>query len=163
MIRLLLVLACLLLLALTLLGMRRGWRNRLARQAWLAPLPDVPPFLGEPELPPLTGVYVGTTFASRWQDRIAHAGLGFPAAAVLSLHPEGVLFDRDGAERLFLPAGAVVEARLAPGLAGVVVGEGGLLVIGWQLGDTRLDTALRADDKRAYPDWVRRINAKVEA
>lgn len=161
MIRSLLVLGCLLLLALAMLGMRRGWRNRLGRQRGLPSPPRVPESLGAPVLPPLSGVYVGTTFASSWQDRVVHAGLGVPSKAALTLYPQGALLDRDGAEPVFLPASSITAARLAPGLAGAVVGEGGLLVIGWRLGDAHLDTGLRADDKNAYPAWVRTINTKV--
>lgn len=52
---------------------------------------------------------------------------------------------------------------LAPVLAGKVIGEGGLLVISWRLGDVLLDTGFRADDKTAHPAWVRDINAEVTA
>ncbi|MGH8963038.1 MAG: transporter [Jatrophihabitantaceae bacterium] len=154
-----LVVICLLLLALALLGMWRGWRNRAARQSDLADLPAVPSDLGAATLATLAGLYVGTTFASSWQDRVVHRGLGRRASATATLYPSGVRIDRVGAGPIFLPAAAIVGARLAPGLAGQVVGAGGLLVITWRLGDAELDTGLRADDKAAYPDWVRAINA----
>ena len=48
--RLWLVLLCLALLALVLLGMRVGWRNRMRSQVALPPLPDVPHSLGDPLL-----------------------------------------------------------------------------------------------------------------
>jgi hypothetical protein len=161
--RFLLVLACLAFIGLVLLGMRLGWRNRHRRQAALPALPTLPDELGPLVLSAATGVYVGTTFAASWQDRVVHAGLGMPAAATVRLHRAGVLFERDGADDLLVPAASVVQARLAPGLAGSVVGEGGLLVIRWRLGDVELDTGFRADDKRMYPDWVRTINSEVAA
>ncbi len=161
--RLLLVLACVLLIALLLLGMRLGWRNRMMRQATLPGLPAIPDSLGEPLLLPMTGLYVGTTFASSWQDRVVHAGLGERAEATARLYDSGVLIERQGSDPVFVPRADVTGARLAPGLAGKVVGAGGLLVIGWRLGDAQLDTGLRADDKTVYPDWVRALNAKVEA
>ena len=161
MIRALLVLACVAFVVLLLLGMRLGWRHRAERQSFLPELPPAPADLG-PALLALTGVYVGTTFATSWQDRVVHAGLGLPAAATVSLHEAGVLVDRAG-DPVFLPRPAIVSARLAPGLAGAVVGEGGLLVIRWRLGDSELDTGLRADDKATYPQWVQAINGKVAA
>lgn len=161
--RLMLVLACVVLIVLLLLGMRWGWRNRMMRQAALPALPEVPAALGQPVLAPLTGLYVGTTFAASWQDRVVHEGLGERADATLTLHPEGVLLERQGSTPVFLPRADLREARLAPGLAGKVVGAGGLLVIGWRLGEAELDTGFRADDKTAYPDWVRALNTKVEA
>ncbi len=117
--------------------------------------------LGEALLAPQEGMYVGTAYASSWQDRVVHGGLGARAAATASLHRDGVLFERQGAESVFIPATDVVDARLAPGLAGKVVGAGGLLVVRWRAGgarDAELDTGFRADDKASYPDWVMKIN-----
>jgi len=159
-IRTLLVLLCVAVVVLALLGMRRGWRNRARRQSGLPPLPAVPAELGGPSLR-LTGLYVGTTVADRWQDRVVHQGLGTRAAAVATLHRAGVLIDRAGAAPVFLPRDALHGARLAPGLAGKVTGAGGLLVIRWQLGGAALDTGLRGDDKDDYPAWVHAINGKV--
>jgi hypothetical protein len=156
-----LVVICLALLALALLGMRLGWRNRARRQSDLPALPAVPRELGDALLAPLPGVYVGSTFTASWQDRVVHAGLGVRANAVASAYRSGVLIERDGAGPVFLPAVAITGARLAPGLAGKVVGEGGLLVISWRLGNADagvdIDTGVRADDKRAYPAWVRAL------
>jgi hypothetical protein len=160
--RAVLVVLCLLLIGLTLLGMRRGWRNRIRRQAYLPPLPTAPERLGAETLRS-SGVYVGTTFASSWQDRVVHDGLGVRSEADAVLHPEGVLIERTGTEPVYLPAGSWRAARLAPGLAGKVMGEGGLLVIRWELGEALLDTAFRADDKTSYPAWVAAINERVSA
>jgi hypothetical protein len=161
MIRTLLVLLCVAFLLLMLLGMRRGWRNRMARQSALPALP-APPAMLAPATLTASGLYVGTTFAASWQDRVVHEGLGLRADTTASLHPDGVLLERQGAAPIFVPATAWIRARLAPGLAGKVTGDGGLLVLRWRLGDAELDTGFRADDKTAYPEWVRTINAKVK-
>lgn len=161
--RVLLVLICVAVIVVAMLGMGWGWRNRLRRQAGLPRLPVVPPELGAPVLPGLTGLYVGTTFATSWQDRVLHAGLGERAAGTVTLYASGAFIERDGAEPIFVPVAAVTGVRLAPGLAGRVVGAGGLLVITWRLGDALVDTGFRADDKSAYPAWVRAINEKVTA
>lgn len=160
--RAVLVALCVLILLLALAGMRWGWRNRLARQAHLPPLPEVPADPG-PALLRLEGVYVGTTYAGRWQERIAHARLGERAEAVATLHAAGVLIERTGSTPVFLPHSDLLGARLAPGLAGKVVGEGGLVVLRWRLGDAELDTGLRADDKTGYPHWVRAIEDELRA
>jgi hypothetical protein len=157
MIRALLVLLCVAFVVLALLGMRRGWRNRLARQADLPPLPGVPGDLGAPELT-ATGLYVGTTFAGSWQDRVLHRGLGERADARLALHRGGLHIERTGSDPIFVPRGLWRGARLAPGLAGKVVGDGGLLVLRWQLGAALVDTGFRADDKTRYPQWVEAMN-----
>jgi hypothetical protein len=160
--RAILVLICLALVGLTILGMRRGWRNRMVRQAFLPQLPQVPAELGAESLRS-TGLYVGTAFASSWQDRVVHEGLGERALADAVLHPEGLVIERTGARPVYLPTRTWRDARLAPGLAGKVMGEGGLLVVRWQLGEELLDTAFRADDKSSYPNWVAAINEGVSA
>ena len=157
--RALLVLLCLVLLALALVGMRRGWRNRLARQSQLPPLPAVPADPGPVTLQ-ATGLYVGTTFAGSWQDRVLHGGLGQRAAAVASLRRDGLLVERQGTGPVYVPRRDWLGARLAPGLAGKVMGEGGLLVLRWRLGGAELDTGFRADDKTTYPQWVNAINGR---
>jgi hypothetical protein len=158
--RLVLVLLCVLLVVLAGLGMRRGWRNRLARQSDLPALPAVPAEPGRPELTS-TGLYVGSTFAGSWQDRVVHAGLGVRADARATLYESGMCIERQGAGAVYVPRELWREARLAPGLAGKVVGEGGLLVLRWQLGGELVDTGFRADDRTSYPQWVQTINGRV--
>lgn len=163
MIRAILVLSCVLALALALYGMWLGWRHRGERQSELTPLPDSPTELGRLLVGPHTGLYVGTTVAGNWQERVVAAGLGRRAAASASLYDTGVLVDRDGEPALFLPAGTLRDAALAAGLAGKVTGAGGLLVFTWQLGDAVLDTGFRADDKASYPAWVAAVRGMVVA
>ena len=158
--RFLLVLVCVALVLLALWGMRVGWRNRMARQRDLLPLPVPPSDLGAEQLRS-TGLYVGTTFAGSWQDRVLHERLGERAAADAVLHDAGLVIDREGSDAIFLPAPAWVGARLAPALAGKDMGEGGLLVVRWRLGEAELDTGFRADDKSNYPKWVQEINKRV--
>jgi hypothetical protein len=159
--RALLVLACAVFVLLLVAGMWLGWRNRARRQAGLPDLPAVPEVLGAERLAPAPGLYVGTTFASSWQDRVVHAGLGRRADATLALYDSGALIDRTGAPPVFVPAGDLLDARLAPALAGKVMGAGGLLVLRWRLGGHELDTGFRADDKSVYPSWVRTLTRSV--
>ena len=167
MIRTLIVLACVLFFAICLSGMWFGWKHRAGRQAALAELPPVPDDLGEPILAEMSGLYIGTTSAEHWQDRIVARGLGRRASATATLSTAGLLIDREGADAIFLPAASIVGAGLGAGLAGKVMGEGGLLIVRWRLGDgtdaVELDTGLRADDKGVYPDWVLAIDAMETA
>jgi hypothetical protein len=161
--RLLLVVACLVLFALGLWGMRVGWRHRAARQGDLSAPPVAPNKLGDALLAPMTGLYVGTAMARSWQDRVVAGGLGARANSVARLYSKGMVIDRDGAAPIFLPAGSIIDVRLAPGLAGKVIGVGGLLVVRWRLGDDELDTGIRADDKTVYSDWVNAMKGWVAA
>jgi hypothetical protein len=141
-------------------GMRWGWRNRAKRQADLAELPAVPSALGPELAAELTGLYVGSTVATEWQNRIVARGLGERADAVARLTEAGVLIDRQGSAAIFIPSERLIDARLEPALAGKVVGQGGLLVLRWRHGGLDLDTGLRADDRTVYPAWVRAIETQ---
>jgi hypothetical protein len=139
------------LIALVLVLIGIGWRNRLRRQSDVEQLPAVPEELGLP-LAAADGQYVASTTAGDWLDRIAVQGLGIRTNAELSVHPEGVLFERSGAGPLFIPADKLTGVRQDSGMAGKFVEKDGLVVVSWTLGSHELDTGFRtrrADDKPA--------------
>lgn len=156
MIRTLLVVVVVVVLLLVLAAMAWGWRRRGARQEVLLPgLDTTPPAdLGEVVVGPAEGLYVGTTFATSWQDRVVVGGLGRRAAATATLYRSGALFDRSGDAPVFLPWASLDGARVEPALAGKVLGKGGLLVLRWHAGDQQLDTGFRADDRSTYLAWI---------
>lgn len=126
-----------------------GWRNRLRRQADVDPLPEIPGALGA-ALAVADGQYVASTTAGDWLDRIAVHNLGIRTNAELSVHPEGVLFDRSGAAPVFIPAASLTGVRQESGMAGKFVEKDGLLVLSWMLGTRELDSGFRtrhAEDK----------------
>ena len=58
--------------------MLRGWRHRAKRQvAIVGQLPSMPETVGPAVIPGTKGLYVGSTLAPSWQDRIAAGDLGF--------------------------------------------------------------------------------------
>ncbi|CAN7392026.1 PH-like domain-containing protein [Arthrobacter sp. LjRoot14] len=126
--------------AFVLLGI--GWRNRLRRQSDVEQLPSVPAELSQP-LATADGQYVATTTAGDWLDRIAVHGLGIRTNAELTVHPEGVLFERSGAGPVFIPADRLTGIRQDSGMAGKFVEKDGLLVVSWTLGGRELDTGFR--------------------
>ena len=126
-----------------------GWRNRLRRQADVDPLPEIPAELGA-AVAVADGQYVASTTAGDWLDRIAVHNLGIRTNAELSVHPQGVLFDRSGAGPIFIPAASLTGVRQESGMAGKFVEKDGLLVLSWMLGSRELDSGFRtrhADDK----------------
>ena len=164
--RFLLVMVVLAVFLACLAAMYWGWRNRARRQAALLPPFDPPPADLGTELRAAAGVYLGTTTAASWQDRVAVGGIGLRANATLHMYSEGVLADRQGGAPLWIPAAAIAGARTGRALAGKIVGSGGLLVIRWQHGDLALDTGFRADDPSAYQSWIdqlTRISGSVTA
>lgn len=130
------------LVALAWLAMAWGWRRRSGRQADLPVPHQPPPDLGEPRLS-VDGLYVGTTLAEQWLERVVPHGLGARAGATLHVHRTGIALDRDGAEPIWVPAADLLDSRRDSGLAGKVTETGGLVVWSWRLGEYRLESGLR--------------------
>ena len=137
--------------------MWKGWRGRARRQQdAIGELPVVPAELGERLIEPSTGLYVGSTLAPSWQDRVAVGDLGFRASSELSRYRTGVLLERHGASPIWIPEESIRAIRTERGLAGKVMTKDGVLVIRWQLpSGTEVDTGFRGDDKSIYPQWTR--------
>ena len=154
--RLFWVLGCVALWLLLIWLMYRGWRNRAARQAdRIGELPAVPGDLGTQTLPPTTGLYVGSTIAPSWQDRIAVGDLGHRASAEIARYERGILLERTGESTIWIPQEAIRAVRTERGLAGKVMTKDGVLVVRWELpSGTEIDTGFRGDDKTVYPQWV---------
>jgi len=153
--RLLLILGLLLLLALLIYGLYAGWRHRAARQSGLAELPVLPSELGPDLVAPMTGLYVSTTTAGNWQDRVVARGLGRRAAGAARLSAEGICIERDGESDIFIPAEDLVEVTTTPGIAGKVIGQAdGIVIMRWRLGGVALDSGFRADDPDRQIDWI---------
>jgi hypothetical protein len=153
--RALLTVVLVLVILLAAYGLLVGWRHRAARQSEYPELPVAPSELGEELTDPISGLYISTTAAGRWQDRIVARGLGRRAAATVHLHTAGILIDRVGETALFLPAADVVAVGTAPGIAGKVMGmPDGILVLTWTLGDTDLDSGIRINDLESQAQWL---------
>jgi hypothetical protein len=134
------ILGTLLVLAAGYFGMYRGWRNRQSRQAGLAPLPTAP----EDTTRGVEGVYVATTTAGDWMDRIAVHELGVRATADLAVSEAGLIFHRQGAADVFIPADRLTGVRTDRGIAGKVTAEkSGLVVVTWTHDGRELDTGFR--------------------
>lgn len=166
-----LVMAALLVLVIAVLiqAMLRGWRRRAQRQVQIVgTLPSLPDTVGPAIVPATKGLYVGSTLAPNWNDRVAAGDLGFRAKAVLSRYPEGIMLQRTGAGPIWIPDEAIVDIRTAKNLAGKVIPGGrsgatggkaasyeGILAIRWRLpSGTEIDTGFRANDRREYSKWL---------
>jgi hypothetical protein len=140
--------------------MLRGWRNRQRRQAFLPPL-SVPTGDATTVVGAVPGLFVGTTFAGAWLDRVAAQGLSDRAAGWLSVATDGVHIDREGAAEIFLPFAAIDDAAVGDALAGKVVGPEGLLLLTWRLGDSRLTSAIRATDHAQHQRLADAVRAHL--
>jgi hypothetical protein len=134
--------------------MWRGWKNRAARQADLPVPPSAAPE-GSRFGDAVDGVYASTTTHGEWLDRIAVHGLGVRSNAQVRVGDAGVLFEREAAPDVFVPAQDVAGVQVAPGIAGKVTGGEGLVLVTWRLGDRVVDTGFHP---RAKADRARLID-----
>lgn len=131
------------LILLAFAGMALGWRARRRRQSELDAATPVPEDLGSPtHVDDL--LYVATTLAERPLERVAVARLGVRGRAEVGVHPEGVVLAIRGTEPVLLPTPRLIAAGLGTYAVDRVVERDGLVVITWRLGDTEVDTYLRA-------------------
>jgi hypothetical protein len=141
--------------------MLKGWRSRQRRQADL-PAPPAPPAVAAPAvLAPVSGVYVGTTSAADWLDRIAVHGLSDRSTARLTVATDGVHVDRAPLPELYLPYAAVEQVALGDALAGKVMGRDGLVLLTWRLGERSLTSGFRADDHADHARLVDAVSAQL--
>jgi hypothetical protein len=143
-------------------GIYHGWRRRAQSQSALPQLAGEPADLGPDLVEPVTGLYISTTTAGNWQDRIVAQGLGRRAAGAIRLSAEGVCIERDGESDIFLPTADLIDVGTAPGIAGKVMGMAdGVLVVHWQLGSNKLDTGFRANDTGRQTAFITAANALI--
>lgn len=158
--RLWLVLAIVAFFLLCLWGMYLGWRRKSrAQSVQVPPFPEIPASPGDALLAS-TGVYLSTTTAGNWQDRIVTRGAGLRSNATWTLYESGVAVERGGAPDFWIPRDAVTGVRRDNKIAGKVMGTDALLVLTWRLGDVELDTGFRGDDLDDYPKWTEQLKIK---
>lgn len=162
--RLLLTLLMVAIFVLSAWAMWRGWRRKARRQRVELPqLPTRPDELGQPVLPAASGLYVSTTTAGQWHDRIVTGGMGLRSAATWRLYPQGLAVSRVGAPDVWIPAEFIVDVRRDRAIAGKVMGTDSLLVLTWLLGQHRLDTGFRGDDLGGYDQWISALRGTARA
>ena len=144
------------LIAFLIRQMLRGSLHRARRQAQLiVTLPSLPDTVGPALIPATKGLYVGSTLAPSWLDRIAVGDLGYRGKAVLTRYPEGIMLQRTGAEPIWIPDDAIAAIRTEKGIAGKAMTHEGILAIRWRLpSGAEIDTGFRADDRREYARWL---------
>ncbi len=144
------------LVALLIRQMMRGWLNRARRQAaTIGALPALPDTVGPALIPPMKGLYVGSTLVPSWLDRIAVGDLGFRSKATITRYAEGIMVQRSGASPIWIPDESIVVIRAERGIAGKALTHEGILAIRWRLpAGTEIDTGFRADNRGDYQRWL---------
>lgn len=138
--------------------MLHGWGSRRRRQAGLARPTPVPELLGAASLV-VNGWYVATTKADEPLERIAVHGLGFRARATVAVHVEGIVLTVRGQNPILIEPASLRGAGRATWAIDRVVERDGLVLVGWMLGDSPVDSYLRLPD----PDAATAVVAAVQA
>ncbi|MBV8861593.1 MAG: transporter [Mycobacterium sp.] len=135
--------------------MMRGWRARARRQAELiGALPDIPARTGSATIT-TRGVYVGCAIAPAWSERITAGDLGYRSRAVLSRYPEGIMVQRIRAQPIWIPKESISAIRTERGVAGKIAARDGILAIRWRLpSGVKIDTGFRANNRDEYVSWL---------
>jgi hypothetical protein len=135
--------------------MMLGWRRRSERQAELiGELPNVPDEVG-PATTTIRGMYVGSTLAPKWNERITAGDLGYRSKAVLTRYPEGILLERIRANPIWIPQESISVVRTERGMAGKIAARNGILAIRWRLpSGVEIDTGFRAGNRSEYDGWL---------
>jgi hypothetical protein len=136
--------------------MLRGWKHRAERQvALIGKLPGLPDTVGPVLIEPTRGLYVGSTLAPSWQDRVAVGDLGYRTKATLTRYPEGIMVQRSGATPIWIPDESITAIRTERGIAGKAMTHNGILAIRWKLpSGTEIDTGFRSENRSDYSKWV---------
>lgn len=135
-----------------------GWRNKLKRQGDIGALPERPATLS-PASMSVDGTYVVTTRGGDWLDRIAVHRLGVRTPCILHVHPEGIVMERSGAQDIFIAREMLQEVRTESGMVGKFVEKDGLVVVGWILENTELDTGFRTTEAAAKRPLMEELQA----
>lgn len=134
-----------LVILLALVGMIVGWRGRKKRQAHIAAPETVPEQTGR-ELFTVEAFYVSTTVADQELNRIAVAGLGFRSRSTVTVTESGIILALDAVPEVFIPASKLRGVDRATYTIDRVVEKGGLIRVGWTLGETDVDSYLRVNE-----------------
>ena len=132
-----------------------GWRGRVRRQSGLSELAPPPRDIVARATARVDGMYVVTTYTDQPLERIARHGLGVRTTAEAVVAPDGILLNRQGAPDVFIPRHDLRAVSTTSGMVGKFVERDGLVVLTWDLGDTRVDTGFRArtgEGSRALED-----------
>jgi hypothetical protein len=124
-------------------GMWRGWKRRGARQA---DIPSPAPVGAGPFAQRVSGLFLGTSRAGDWLDRIVVHGLGVPSRAHCLVGSSGIAFERTGAPDFAIPVDDLHGVRIDRGVAGMVRERNGVIVLTWQLGSAQVECGFRPDD-----------------
>lgn len=129
-----------------------GWRRRRARDERRADLPELPADIETRETAAhVDGMYVATTVHGNTMDRVVGHGLGVRTKARVHVYEDGLLYDRHGAEPLWIAASRITDHGTGAGQVGKFVEPGGLVMVTWSHEGRSVDTGFRPQEAAGRP------------
>lgn len=140
-----------------------GWRGRRRRQSAIPAPQQIPaPLLDQEPLVGAEGMVVGTVYAGDHLDRVAVHGLGLRSHGRLEVHTQGVAVLRAGAENYLIPVQSLTHVRTDRGVVGKFVESDGVVIIGWRLGQTEVETAFRPRYARSHQPLLEQLETLID-
>jgi hypothetical protein len=134
-----------------------GWTTRRRRQRDIPAPAAVPDDVGG-LIAEFEGFYVSTTLDGQPLNRVAVRGLGFRARATIAVTGAGIVLALPGHD-VFIPRADIREISRAQYTIDRVVEPGGLVLVAWTLGETRVDSYLRVAETDQLVDALLSIAA----
>jgi len=141
------------------LGMVLGWRARRRRQGDVRRPAGPPAELGD-ILFSEDMLYVATTRADSPLDRIAVAGLGFRARAVVTVATSGIQLELAGQTQVFFAVGSLQQVGRATWTIDRAVSNDGLVFVRWT--QTAADGTVNSFDSYFRPSDAAALVASIQ-
>ncbi|KAA9395086.1 ABC transporter permease [Kocuria coralli] len=145
----------------------RSWMRRTRREENEGHLPELPADLAEREPgAAVEGMYVATCVRGNHLARLVGHGLGVRTTARVFAYDDGVLYDRDGTQPLWVPRDEIDGFGTASGMVGKFVEKNGLVVLSWRLHEREVDTGVRTKTREGKAELLEafsRLTAREEA
>jgi hypothetical protein len=129
-----------------------GWSTRRRRQRDIPAPQKLPTDVGNVRAQ-FDGFYVSTTLDGQPLNRVAVHGLGFRSRATIGIADAGLILGLPGND-VFIPRADIREVTRAQYTIDRVVEPGGLALVAWNLGDTRVDSYLRVEETAELVDAI---------
>lgn len=144
-------------LAIALVFMALGWRNRRRRQADLDVVPVPPDEIGE-LIAEEKLLYVGTSLAEQPMERVVAGSLAFRAKAIVRAAKGGIVLHLTGSPSAFIPVADIRGVGLATWALDRGVEKDGLVFVRWDLGGTLVDSYLRSQNPQNLLDTLSQLS-----
>lgn len=140
----------------------RAWLRRTRQAEQAGSLPALPPEIEDREpTAVIPGMYVATCRHRDHLQRLMAHNLGLRTSATAYVYPDGVLYDRDGADALWVDAAAMVEHGTTSGMVGKFVERDGIVVLSWRFHDQVVDTGMRTKTREGKSEFLNALSTLV--